>query len=127
MARTALTEIVELPVSQLLEAALTPGDLALAWEACDVTPDFNEVDCTGQEILLFRNDDVGAQTVRVYTKDDNYGRTGDTGLYSIPAGEYAVFAGFPTSVWRQADEKLYIDASDAGIFVTVLKFAVAVT
>lgn len=76
---------------------------------------------TGREVLLVRNDNVGAQTVTISSVVDEKNRSGDITTYSVGIGEYAVFPFFRPEGWRQSDGKLYGAASAADMFIAVLR------
>lgn len=78
---------------------------------------------TGGEILLVKNDNVGAQTVTISSVADDLKRTGDITTYSIGAGEVAAFGPFELKGWRQSDGKLHVAASAADVSFAVLKLA----
>jgi hypothetical protein len=119
MARTAITSA---SIRQLEHQGVTvsAGAADLAMEAADDV-NGNDVDCTGKEILIVENTDSGAQTVTITAAPDEFGRTGAITTYSLDAGDYAIFGPFPTSGWRQTDGKLYIDASDALVYLGILR------
>lgn len=113
MARTALT-----PVECPAKWAILPTKIT--WTAAD-NVNGNSVAFTGKEILLVRNDNVGAQVVTVTSAPDKYGRTGNQ-THTIPASEYWIFGSpFPAEGWVQADTTLYIDGAAADVFFCVLK------
>ena len=96
-----------------------PGTIAadaadFTWEAGDAA-NGNDFTPTGEEMLLVRNDDVGAQTVTITTVADEKSRTGDITAYSIGAGEYAFFGPFAVDGWRHPDGKIHVAVSDANI------------
>lgn len=71
-------------------------------------------------VLLFRNDDVAAQTVTITSSVDTpYNRTGDITAYSIGADELAIFGPFKTVGWTVGG-KLTWQTSDADIKVAVI-------
>lgn len=80
-----------------------------------------QVALTGREIVLVRNDDVGAQTVTFTSTPDEKGRSGDITAYSVGAGETAMFGPFGLKGWQQADGNLYFEASDAGMMIAVVR------
>lgn len=113
MARTALT-VIDCPTKW----ATVP--IEVTWTAAD-NANGNEFDFTGCELLLVRNDNVGAQTVTVSSVADSYGRTGDQ-TKNIPSGDYYVFgAPFPAMGWEQADQKIYVDAGAADVYLAVIR------
>ena len=112
MARTALT-----PIDCPLQWATTPA--TLTWTAAD-NVNGNEFTWTGKEILLVRNDDVGAQLVTIDSVPDPYTREGDQ-TQSVPAGAYRIFGSpFPSTGWLQADGKIYVDAASANVMLAVI-------
>ena len=123
MARTAIT-VQEL---QAPFDAVTAGSEDFTWAACDAV-NFNYFTCTGREVILFRNDNVGAQTVTIDSVDDEKGRQEDITTYSLASGDYAVFGvGLTNSKgWKQTNGQIYIDASAADVFVAVLRLPVGV-
>ena len=113
MARTELT-----PISVGTDWAIAP--VAITWTAAD-NANGNYVDFTGKEILLVRNDNVGAQVVTVASVADKYGRTGDQ-TQAVPAAAYRMFGSpFPSMGWEQPGAILHIDAAAADVFLCVIK------
>ena len=80
----------------------------------------NEFVSSGNDILIARNDDVGAQTITFSSVEDPYGLVDDITTYSIGAGEYAIIGPLKVIPWRQADGNVYFETSDAGILVAVI-------
>lgn len=119
MARTPITSA---SIRQLIpqHTTVSAGAADLANEAGD-SVDGNEVDCTGTELVIVENTDAGAQTVTFTAAPDEIGRAGAITAYSVAAGAIAIFGPFNTSGWRQTDGKLYIDVSDALVFLGVLR------
>lgn len=78
-------------------------------------------DHTGREIILVRNDNVGAQTLTIDSVADEKGRTGDITTYSVGAGEYAAFGPFPVAGWRQSDGDMNIVASAADVYLAIIR------
>lgn len=76
--------------------------------------------CTGREILIFRNDDVGAVVVTITSTVDPQGRTGDTTL-SMAASTYATSQMFPRVGWAAASGLVSIVCADADMFVAILR------
>ncbi len=83
--------------------------------------DGNQFVASGRDIVIVRNDNVGAQTVTFSSVDDPFGRTGNIAAYSLAAGEYAIFGAFNVDGWRQADGKMYLEASAADVFCAVIR------
>lgn len=75
---------------------------------------------TGRELLIFRNDDAGAQSVTITSETDPQGRTGDTTL-SMAAGTYAVSQLFPRVGWAASNGLISIVCTVATIYVAVLR------
>lgn len=119
MARTAITaaSIRQLTPQNCTVAA---GDADIAVEAGDDV-NGNSVDCTGTELVVVQNSDVGAQTVTITAAPDSINRTGSIATYSLAPDDVAIFGPFPTSGWRQTDQKLYIDVSDAGVLIGIIR------
>lgn len=94
------------------------GEADLNLQAADIT-DKNQFKCTGKDIVIAQNTDVGAQTVTITSYADPYGRTKDITAYSLAADDVAIFGPFGTTGWMQADGYVYLEASAATV-----KFAV---
>lgn len=90
---------------------------ALSPVAADVT-DFNKFLLTGKDFLLAINTAVGAETVTIY------GRTADLDITaeSIDAGAAKVFGSLSLSKFRQPDGYCWVDASDVGILLAVVRW-----
>lgn len=118
MPRTSFT-IINAPGSYL--ASIAADDLDFAWEAGDVANN-NQFASTGKELILVRNDDVGAQTFTIVSiADPQLKRTGDVTDYSVGAGEYAIFGPVEAKGWRQTDGNVYINPSDANLFFAIIR------
>ena len=76
---------------------------------------------TGKEILMMRNDNVGAQTVTIDATKDKYGRLGDITAYSIGIGEYAIMPIFKTEGWKQTTGLIHFEASVTDVAFAVLR------
>lgn len=103
-----------------------PGTIAanaadITFVACDAT-NKEQFLTTGKELLLFRNDNAGAQTVTITSvADAKLNRTGDITTYSIGAGESAIFGPFLKEGWMQSDGYIYSEASHLDVKVAVLR------
>jgi len=102
-----------------------PGTIAanaadMTFAAADVA-NKNQFAATGKELLVVRNDNVGAQTVTINSVVDTFKRTGDITAYSLGASEYAFFGPFPVGGWRQTDGNLYLEGSHADIKFAVIR------
>lgn len=75
---------------------------------------------TGREVLLIRNDNVGAQTVDVSSATDERNRKGDITGFSLAAGEIGAIC-LPITGWRQPDGQLYFEASATDVAFAVLR------
>ena len=118
MARTALTTgLVSVAARQLCD--ISAGAQDIPWEAGDDV-EGNSFTPTGKDLLLVRNTDVGAQTVKVTAKSDEYGRSGDTGDYSLAADDVAYIGIIDVDGFKQTDGEVYIDVSDSGVELCVL-------
>ena len=98
------------------------NDNAITWTAGDATNDHDFVN-TGREIVLMKNDSIGALSADVISVADEYGRTGDTTL--TPGASAIAAAGpFPPTRWNSASGKAYIDLTDdTSISFAVIKFS----
>jgi hypothetical protein len=76
---------------------------------------------TGRELILVRNNNVGAKTVTIESVADPKNRTGNITTYSVGAGEYAVFGPFPVLGWRQTTGYLQLAASAADVMFAILR------
>jgi len=76
---------------------------------------------TGKEIILVRNDNVGAQTVTIESAVDEKNRVGNITTYSVGIGEYAAFPPFPVVGWRQTTGYLMLEASAADVSFAILR------
>jgi len=79
--------------------------------------------CTGREILLCRNINVGAQTITITSIADETNRTEDIATYSIGASEYAGFGVGLTNAkgWKSTAGTIRITVSSADVLVAVLR------
>lgn len=75
---------------------------------------------TGQEILIFRNDNASARTVTITSIADAQGRTGDVTL-SLNQNDYAAFQATQLEGWLQSNGYIYYTASGSDVYVAVLK------
>jgi hypothetical protein len=120
-ARVDLTPVVL--ASQRVDVAAPAADFAFV--AADVSG-FNQVDCTGHELLEVYNSDGSAHTITISGVADPLGRNGSITAYSVPpyatAQKVSVFGPFPSEAFAQlADGKIYINASSALLFLRVLR------
>ena len=76
--------------------------------------------CSGNDIIIARNDQAGAQTITIYSAEDPYGLVDDITTYSIGIGEYAIIGPLKVIPWRQADGNMWFATSHADILVAVI-------
>lgn len=118
MARTAITvQEIDAPF-----AVVSAGSLDFTFAALD-NVNGNYFACTGREIILFQNTDVGAQTVTIDSVADEKNRQADITAYSLAAGDFVCVGVGLTNAkgWKQSNGQIYIDSSDAGVKVAVLR------
>jgi len=103
-------------------AAITANSADFTFAAGTIT-DGDTFVCTGRELLLFQNTDVGAVTVTITSVDDEKGRAEDITSYSLGAGEFAVFGVGLTNAkgWKSTSGTIRITVSDADLKVAVLR------
>jgi len=79
--------------------------------------------CTGREVLLVNNTNVGAKYITITSVDDETNRSGSITTYSIGASEFAVFGvGLTTAKgWRSTAGKVRITVEHADVKVAVLR------
>lgn len=102
-----------------------PGTVAadaldIVWTAAD-DANLNDFLYTGREIILVRNDNVGAQTITLTSKLSSLQRLGTVLDYSLAAGEYAAFWAGDIAGWLQSDGKFYLEASANDVFFAILR------
>jgi len=121
MARLALTVQDILP-SYPTTLPLVAGSADFVWTTAGADfADGASFVLTGREILLVRNDNVGAQTLTITSVVDKYGRTGDITAYSMAAADYVVMPIFKTEGWKQTTGLLHFAASATDVFFAVLR------
>jgi hypothetical protein len=117
MAETALT--VQTVVGPY-PASVAANDLDVTWTAADAA-NGNKFSITGREIILFKNDDVGAQTVTFTSQLDPQNRTQHITAYSLGAAETGAFK--PALVgWANGSGEMLMAVSDANIFFAILRY-----
>jgi hypothetical protein len=118
MARTAITvQDIDAPF-----AAVTAGSMDFTFAALDAV-NGNYFPCTGREIILFENTDVGAQTVIIDSVADEKNRESDIAAYSLAANDFVAVGVALTNRkgWKQSNGQIYIDTSSANVKVAVLR------
>jgi hypothetical protein len=119
-----MADPTDITVQTILEPfeAVTAGDADITFAACTET-DGDVFVCTGREILLFSNTNVGAQTVTITSVDDEKGRSENITDYSLAAEDYAAFGvGLTNSKgWKSSAGEIRITASSEDVLVAVLR------
>ena len=102
--------------------AVTAGSADFTTAAAD-SGNGNTFVCTGREILILQNDEVGALTVTITSTDDATGRTEDITTYSLAAGDRAVFGVGLTNAkgWKNSSGLITLTASADTLKVAVLR------
>lgn len=118
MGRTTLTRTTLLGPYPTLPVSANALDVTMT--AADVAND-NQFVLDGPCIIIAHNTDVGAQTITLTSVADAQNRTGDITTYSIGAGEIAAFHVGKTGGWVQSDGYMYLEASDAGVEIGILR------
>ena len=121
MARTVITSASIRSIGRQ-KLGVQAGDFAIPTEASDAALG-NAVQCTGKEILVMNNTDVGAQTVTIDAKPDSYGRDGAITDYSIPAGEIHLSEILTEEAFEQSDGMIHINTSDDLVELGILRIA----
>ena len=118
MPRTAIAPVSPQKGAQL--GVVSAGDLDVTMNATDVA-NGNSVSWASDRLLVIAwNSTAGATTITFTSLADTNGRVGTITSYSLAADDHIV-AIFARDGWQQTDAQLYIDASDAGIKVAILK------
>ena len=120
MARTPLTPQTLQGNKPSAYAVAESADITYAVSTGALTTNGNEFVSSGNDIVICRNDQIGAQTITFYTNEDPYGLTDTIEAYSIGAGEYAIFGPFQTVPWRQSDGNVYLGTSHADILIAII-------
>jgi len=122
MARLSIT--VQEPAGFWPALPLTAGAEDFTWTAsgADFADGFSFTN-TGREIILVRNDNVGAQTVTISSVAiDPSKRSGDITTYSMGAADYAWFGPFKPEGWNQSGTSLLYGAvSAADLYIVVVR------
>jgi len=124
MARLAIT--VQEPAGFWPELPLTAGAEDFTWTAsgADFADGFSFTN-TGRELILIRNDNVGAQTITISSVVDRFNRTGDITTYSMAADDYAWFGPFKQEGWNQSGtQTLYAAVTAADLYICVVRLPV---
>lgn len=102
-------------------AAYGAGTADFVWTAGTTTPGVG-ITCTGNQVILVHNSNVGAQTVTIVAQDDEQNRAESITTYSLATLDYAVFGvGLTNSKgWKKTDGTIMIYVSDAEVLVAVL-------
>lgn len=120
MADPTVIVVQEKPLGPFAEVAAGAADFV--WVAGTVS-DGDTFVCTGRELLLAKNTNVGAQTITIVSTVDETNRTEDIATYSLAAGDYAVFGqGLTNSKgWKSDAGTIRITVSHAEVLVAVLR------
>ena len=114
-------------VALTVQSLLGPHPGTIAADAMDITftagdaTDFNDFPHTGREIIIARNDNIGAQTITFTSIAAGLRRTGHVTAYSIGAGEHIAFYAGDIQGWKQTDGKFYIDVSHVDVKLAILR------
>lgn len=101
-------------------AVAESADVTYEASSGDVGVNGDEFVSSGNDIVICRNDQIGAQTITFYTLEDPYGMQEDLSTYSIGIGEYAIFGIFQVIPWRQADGNVYLGTSHADVMIAII-------
>ena len=103
-------------------AAITAGLADFTFAAGTVT-DGDTFACTGRELLIVNNTNIGTQTVTIVSVDDETNRSEDITIYSLASGDFAVFGqGLTNSKgWKSTAGTIRITVSHAEVKVAVLQ------
>ena len=120
MAAPTVIVVQEKPLAPF--AAVGVGAADFVWVAGTVT-DGDTFVCTGRELLLANNTQVGAQTITIVSVDDETNRAEDITTYALAAGDFAVFGqGLTNSKgWKSTAGTIRITVSHAEVKVAVLR------
>jgi len=85
--------------------------------------DGNTFVCTGREIILARNDNVGDKTITIISVDDETNRSENIGAYTIQPTTHAVFGqGLTTSKgWMSTGKTVRVNTNSADILLAILR------
>lgn len=113
-----------LPVVKTIAAGPYPTDGVLLTLTAADTGVKNYFVMEGDDLLICRNDGSGAQTVTINSVVDDMGRTGDIVTDSIAQDAWAIYGPFrDTSGWAQAQRRMHLEASDAGMKFAVVRLS----
>ncbi len=123
MARLVLVPQTVLGSYPTLPLTVNSADFTFVASGADFVDGFS-FPLTGRELLIIRNDNVGAKTVTidsVAAKRTN--REGDISAYSIGVGEYCVLGPFGKDGWAQLTTGfLHGEVEAADLFLAVIKW-----
>lgn len=102
-------------------AAYSAGTADFVWTAGTTTPGVG-ITCTGKQVILVNNTNVGTQTVTIVAQDDEQNRAESITTYSLAAADFAVFGvGLTNSKgWKKTDGTIMIYVSDVSVKIAVL-------
>lgn len=107
MPRTTLTKTTAL-------GSYNHAGVDLTMTAADVG-NGNQFVATGKDLLIIHNTAGISYTFTVISSPDAYGRTKDITTETITAGTYKIAGPLELTGWIQADGKIYLAASNAGV------------
>ena len=87
------------------------------------TPAGDDVVLTGNDILLIRNNGVGARTVTITSQADPFNRLGHITTFSVLAGQTVIFGPIPMLGWADANRKLNVASEHSEITYSVVTLA----
>jgi hypothetical protein len=94
--------------------------VALTFDAADTVND-NAFEASGNDLIIAYNSGVSDGTVTIYSVEDEKGRKGDITAETVAVGTYRIYGPFPRPGWKQADDKIYLEASTSDIQFAVVK------
>lgn len=112
MPRTTLTKTTA-------PGAYTHAGTLLTMTAADAS-NGNQFVATGKDLIVAYNSAGLTYTITVTSSADPYGRTKDITAENITAGQYKIFGPLETVGWIQSDGKIYITASNAGVYLGIV-------
>ena len=118
MARTAITP--QAPLGSYDPYAAGDADLAMNASTGAAGSSGNQFVSSGNDLVIVQNTDVGAQTITFTSVDDPYGRSEDITTYELDPDQIGMFGPFQVTGWRQTDNNVYFETSDAGMLIAVI-------
>lgn len=101
-------------------AAYAAGTADFVWTAGTATPGVG-ITCTGRQVILVNNTNVGTQTVTIVAVDDEQNRAESITTYSLATLDYAVFGvGLTNEKGWKSSGAITIYVSDVSVKIAVL-------